>query len=245
MRIYWQSEALICFDVFRYFVDHLNTSQKQQLQKRCIFNCCLQYHMHTCIYFLTSCRMLLVGVQSCHKYISTTFTSNSCYRVPERWLILCASLLKCCWSLWDTSEKILRAKTEEESSLYRYKTHMHVISAEEDCEREECAVKQLFPLYDSEFEEYSEEARENEMEDVEKQEVNADAQCQFTCKEMEEVSNLHQLVFTASLPNSSHQCCTVVKSKYAVSASLAGVVGHIPGNPNTCVKYTSMSALCT
>jgi midasin len=147
----------------------------------------------------------------------------------KKWLSLCSSLLEQCWSVWNTSEQLLQAKRAEEDSLYRYRTHKHVIQEEEV---EEEVVRQMFPVYDSTFEEGEGDKFETgmggeaeglrEMEDTE-------MVCPFTSKEMEEVCDLHLLLFAENTLGDSHRSSGVMSSKYSLAALLADIVSHIPG----------------
>lgn len=191
-------------------------------------------------------RILLVGVRSCHNYISSTIgtTASASTYVPKRWLSLCSSLLEQCWSLWDAADQTMRAKAVEEESLYCYKTKTHNIGGNEEGEEEE-SVRQVFPLYDCVFEEGGEGNKqiEGETEDGERgkkeEEGNTSGVCQFTCEEMEEVSCLHQLLFSQT----THFNSTLLTSKYSLAASLADIVCHIPGDTLR-VLHIVLSEIC-
>lgn len=168
----------------------------------------------------------MVAVRSCHKYISSTISNIGGSHISEKWLTLCGSVLEQCWSLWDTAEQTKRAKAAEEDSLYCYRTKTHIVS-DDDEGVEEGAVRQIFPVYDCEFEGGKEE-RGMEMKEENEPGVSGDVVCQLTSEEMEEVSSLHQLLFTHR--ESSQQSSTFLSSKYSLAASLADIISHIPGD---------------
>lgn len=174
-------------------------------------------------------RMILIGVRVYCAYL----TSHVSGCVSERWLAQCSSLLEMCWSLWAKAEEAARAKTMEEESLYRYRTKTHHIADEEAAE-EEGAVRELFPVYDSDFEEGLEAeggGEPGETVEVEgRKEVRdgrAEVLCQFSEEEMEEIAKLHMLVFTKEHSNSTKNLAQ--DCSYSLAAALANLIGPIPG----------------
>ena len=175
-------------------------------------------------------RMLLIGVRVYFAYLSSNVIPGC---VPERWLAQCSSLLEVCWSLWVKAEAAARAKTMEEESLYRYRTKTHHIADDEVAE-EEGVVRELFPVYDNEFEEGLEAEGSGEpggTVGVEgRKEVEDDGVgvlCQFSDEEMEGIAKLHMLVFTkdhSTLTKNLAQDCG-----YSLAAALASLIGPIPG----------------
>ena len=186
--------------------------------------------------------MLLIGVRTCHKYI--TSVASSCPCVTKRWLLLGSSLIKSCWTLWNVADQAMRTASAEENSLYRYKTRTHVINAEDSEDVEEGVVRQCFPLYDSEFEEQTMEAEDEgkmceDMNGRGDEDMKGEGDvCQFTSEEMEEVCSLHRLLLATTTSANSPQHPLIIE-KYAVAASLAGFVTHIPGIWNIIHVYTS------
>ena len=145
-------------------------------------------------------------------------------------------------------EQATRAQVEEESSLYRYRTTTHVISPTEEGEVNDKVVRDIFPVYDDEFTNLSwegdGESKREEMEDVEVVPVI----CQFTPSEMKEVFDLHQQLFAQKSRSRSSPHSDILRSKYTFAASLAQIVGRIPGNvwlDAICNIHGSYSGLST
>lgn len=166
----------------------------------------------------------MVAVRACHKYISSAISNIGASHISEKWLTLCGCVLEQCWSLWDAAEQSKRAKAVEEDSLYCYRTKTHVVSDDEGVD--EGAVRQIFPVYDCEFE--SGQVEEGIEMKEESEPGRDDVACQLTSEEMEEVSSLHQLLFAHR--ENSQQISTFLSSKYSLAASLADLIGHIPGD---------------
>ena len=205
------------------------------------------------IFHLYIHRMLLVGVRTCHAYLSTTTTTTStattspcsstdCARVPVRWFSLCSSLLEQCCLVWSSAEQAARARAAEEDSLYRYRTKTHVITGDEEGEGEG-VVRQMFPVYDCEFEEgVEEEGGEGEEEGEMEGDVESDIGPvhQFSSREMEEVSSLHLLLFaTSRSPTRPDSCSVAGSSRYSLAATLATIAGPTPGETTLAQRSTS------
>ena len=198
--------------------------------------------------------MLLVGVRTCHAYLSTATTSTAttsptaacsstdCTRVPVRWFSLCSSLLEQCWAVWSSAEQAARARAAEEDSLYRYRTKTHLITGDEEGEGEG-VVRQMFPVYDCEFEErVEEEGGEGEEEGEMEGDVEGDIGpvCQFSSREMEEVSSLHLLLFATTRSHTCPDSCSVAgSSRYSLAATLATIAGPTPGETTLAQRSTS------
>lgn len=165
----------------------------------------------------------MIGVRSCHNYITTITNSIT---IPQKWNLLCSTLVDMCWSFWDTAEQSTKIRIAEESSLYRYRTTTHDI-VDEEVEPEEGVVRQMFPLYDSEFDEVIYEGMEHEM--CNDDDKDMDIVCQFTTSEMEEISNLHQLFLASHLQANQHKKYSVLSSKYSLASALVDIIGIIPG----------------
>lgn len=129
----------------------------------------------------------------------------------------------------------MRTKSAEDNSLFKYKTRTHVISTEVEDEVKEGVVRQLFPVYDSEFEELSidsavEGAVNEDMKGRDEDDIQVEGEdvCQFTSEEMEEVSCLHQLLLTSNSSTNSHQEHLFME-RYSLASSLAGFISQLPG----------------
>ena len=198
--------------------------------------------------------MLMVAVRSCYEFILSTISNIGGSHISEKWLSLCGLVLEQCWSLWDAAEQTKRAKAIEEDSLYCYRTKTHIVS-DDDEGVEEGAVRQMFPVYDCEFESGKEERGIETKEESEPGEV-GDVVCQLSSEEMEEVSSLHQLLFTRR--ESSQQSSTFLSSKYSLAASLTDIISCIPGDTisergdmtnvnvhmyNTCVQVCQLTTV--
>ena len=177
----------------------------------------------------------MLAVRCCKDYISTfaALTGSKSVHVSKRWLSLSSSLLEYCQSLWRTTEQLLQAKKAEEDSLYRYKAHKHVIGGDEEGEVEDEVVRQMFPVYDSLFEERDNDVFEGGIADgggrLEEEVDDAGIVCQFTCEEMKEVSSLHHLLFVENTLSDPLRNGTVLSQKYSLAALLADNVSSIPG----------------
>ena len=177
----------------------------------------------------------MLAVRCCKGYVSTiaALTGSKSVQVSKRWLSLCSSLLEYCQSFWSTTEQLLQAKRAEEDSLYRYKAHKHVIGGDEEGGVEDKVVRQMFPVYDSLFEEREKDIFEGGIGDggggLEEEVDDAGIVCQFTCEEMKELSSLHFLLFVENTLSDPHRNGTVLSQKYSLAALLADNVSCIPG----------------
>ena len=178
----------------------------------------------------------MVGVRTYHSYLSSIDTSGC---IPKRWLTKCSSLLELCWSQWAKAEEAARAKAIEEESLYRYKTKTHIITGDEATE--EGVVRELFPIYDSVFEDgLKEEGGDGEefgegsgMEDgaadgtVQGSEEGSGVICRFSNEQVEEIASLHLLLFSKGHYRSSGTSAD--ECGYSLAATLTDVIGPVPG----------------
>lgn len=132
--------------------------------------------------------------------------------------------------MWSKAEQRNRAKMEEESSLYRFRTKTHDISAAEEGEIDDQVVRQVFPIYDKDFLTLSDKEdckTETTMEGVE----DVQTICQFTSSEMREVFELHQQLH---MPQSfsqhpSEQLFKTMKTRYSFAAAPAQKFDTLPG----------------
>ena len=166
----------------------------------------------------------------CYSYLTTTRLAS---HTPARWFQLCCSLLELCYSQWTKLEEMAREKAIEEESLYRYRTKTHNIPEEK--EEDERAMEELFPVYDSEFEEepgveISEDILDNDATEEVKEDaegISSSVLHQFSEKELEEIASLHIFLFART------QYCPVSSNRedkgYLLAASLADIIGPMPG----------------
>jgi midasin len=132
--------------------------------------------------------------------------------------------------LWESVEKAARAKAEEESSLYRYRTTEHKIDLDDTGEGDSGVVRELFPVYDDEFENSDEREDMNESGSAEEVSTcDTEGLSQFSSAEMEEISDLHQLLFDAHQLRALHQSSDARRTNYSLAASLADIISQIPG----------------
>ena len=178
----------------------------------------------------------MVGVRTYLSYLSSI---NTYGYIPKRWLTKCASLLELCWSQWVKALEAAQAKAIEEESLYRYRTKTHIITDGEATD--EGVLRELFPIYDSVFEDGlkeeggdSEEFEEgsgieNGVVDGRVQGVEEESGviCGFSNEQLEEIASLHLLLFSKgqyrSFVISADEC------GYSLAATLTDVIGPVPG----------------
>jgi midasin len=191
-------------------------------------------------------RMLLIGVKFSKCFISHYSKTTSCTTLSRRWYSLCSTLLKYCWLLWNRAEQANRAKMEEESSLYRYRTKTHDISLLGEGEVDDEVVRQIFPIYDEQFEELS--GKEDSSKDDTQMEADEGVQevSQFTHSEMREVFDLHQQLFTPQSRSQHHpyQLFDTMRARYSFAAALAHNFDHLPGLSTDYCLFGAHARMC-
>ena len=120
---------------------------------------------------------------------------------------------------------------EEESSLYRYRTKTHNIGSLEEGEVDDEMVRQIFPVYDEQFERLSEEEYSSKDETEMYSDADVQSICQFTFSEMREVFDIHQQVFRPQSQAQQHsfQHSEAMRTRYSFAADLAQYFDHLPG----------------
>ena len=141
------------------------------------------------------------------------------------------------WRLWSASEAELRAKEQEEQSLYKYRSKTHVIQESED-DISESQLREMFPVFEDWEDEDGVMAMEEDggVDEVEEEDgsggkgkmaeedINA---VTLTSDELQSVANLHQMLYNEdTLP-------AVVKSSqdmsYQLGNTLTKMMECIPG----------------
>ncbi len=141
------------------------------------------------------------------------------------------------WRLWSASEAELRAKEQEEQSLYKYRSKTHVIQESED-DISESQLREMFPVFEDWEDEdgvmaMEEDGRVDEVEEEDgsggkgkmaEEDINA---VTLTSDELQSVANLHQMLYNEdTIP-------AVVKSSqdmsYQLGSTLTKMMECIPG----------------
>ena len=81
-------------------------------------------------------------LKSCQEHLVETST------LTQNWRGIIMNTLLYFTNAWKLSEEAARQKSESEASLYRYKSHTHVI---EDASDETDIINEMFPDYEAEF----------------------------------------------------------------------------------------------
>lgn len=183
--------------------------------------------------------LLILGVQTA-KGFSTLYhqiTSISTHlHLSSKQKSMCSALLKSCWSLWKTAEDEARLKSEQESSLYRYRTTTHHIHLTEEGGIGDEIVRQMFPVYDKEF--YEE---RSEMTGAREEEATSNEEYpHFTASEMTHILQLHQILFSPVTLANCYNPSEIFKLKYSLSYSLSLSIGCYPGINLIVISFNSI-----
>ena len=175
-------------------------------------------------------RMIQVSLDAAGSFLS------NCSSPRSSLLSLMNELVHHCWQLWTRAEERAKRKSQEEDSLYRYKSKTHLITISETSE-EEAQLEVMFPSYDQQFNEDDEIEEDNREEKVMEGICETDGEDQtivFTVSEMEQIVNSHFLLFNkvAAETSFSMPCSPtlLVKSSYSLASRLVALAGStLPG----------------
>lgn len=98
-----------------------------------------------CACQFVSCRFMQYVLKSCFDHLVETPT------LTKSWKDVILNTLLYFANTWKLSEEAARQKKESEASLYKYKSHTHVIDSETD---EADIINCMFPDYEAEFSKY-------------------------------------------------------------------------------------------
>ena len=140
---------------------------------------------------------------------------------------------------WKLSEEAARQKNESETSLYKYKSHTHVIESESD---EADIINRMFPDYEAEFSKYDDNTEPMDCHDKAEESSVASIDSTISSDVMVEVCMVYLLSSSVSTDHIPLLKYSQYKSSsflaYLLAGSLTKQLTTLPGN-------ISMATICT
>ena len=174
-------------------------------------------------------------LKSCFDHLveASTLTNN--------WKAIILNTLLYFANAWKLSEEAARQKSESEASLYKYKSHTHVIESETD---EVDIINHMFPDYEEEFSKYDDNIEPMDCHDKTEELSITSIDSTISCDVMVEVCMVYLLSSNVSTDHMPLLKCCQYKSSLLFGYLLAGSLTKqlkdgLPGN-----YILSMSTNC-